>query len=63
MTSVAQAFDHTATSGLHPVSAPIVAVIEPELAPAIVPIATIARPHGQAGPPLTLLARHCALLL
>jgi hypothetical protein len=62
-TAIARTFDQTAISKLHPVSVPVVVALEPAPVPRLDPAAAIARPHAQAGPPLTLLARHCALLL
>jgi len=62
-TMAARAIGTMPMSDLPALGIPPVVTIEPVFTPVPVAVAAIVRPKAQAGPPCSLLARHCSLLL
>jgi hypothetical protein len=63
VTTTARAAGTTPSSELPQLAAPVVVAVEAVFPPAPAPIEALVRPQVQRGPPCSLLARHCSLLL
>jgi hypothetical protein len=62
-TLAARSVGTTPDAQLHPAIAPIAVTVAPAFAATLASVTVIARPHAPRGPPSSLLAHRCSLLL